>query len=407
MNHIEAMKQALEALESGDGWRQSDAINAIKQALAASVQEPAGMTFDEAYASLSWPEWRMRPIKELLSELHRLTTPPAAPVQEPYGQVTVVKKPGCVDMHWFYRWPEPPYLDNAAECHTLYTNPPNVATPLAAPVQEPVAITERMAFAFHNAITDGALGTDDLMDIMRGLEAAFAHITTPPAAQPAPVLVRDAAEVLGCNVSDVSAALVRLGYPPRSTNMAISGEELLAFAAEIKAAAPVQEPEWKQIAEDLRFHGLTLVKTATGYAVLKLGAVQSQAVPPAASVQEPEIPDCGEAGHAEGCCGNRECLPSFRRTKSAAQPAQLPTDMPRDEMLQYYSDYANFVVTEALRYQKRIKELENAAQRQWVGLTDEEIEDIHCTPPRVRPRGKFPFARMIEAKLKEKNSYEI
>ena len=52
------------------------------------------------------------------------TTPPAAPVQEPYGQVTVVKRPGCVDQHWFYRWPEPPYLDNAAECHTLYTTPP-------------------------------------------------------------------------------------------------------------------------------------------------------------------------------------------------------------------------------------------------------------------------------------------
>ncbi len=53
----------------------------------------------------------------------------------------------------------------------------------SAPVQEPVAITEQMAFAFHNAITDGAIGTDDLMEIMRGLEAAFAHITTPPAAR--------------------------------------------------------------------------------------------------------------------------------------------------------------------------------------------------------------------------------
>ena len=44
----------------------------------APVQEPVVMTFDEAYASLSWNEWRMRPIKELLAELHRLTTPPAA-----------------------------------------------------------------------------------------------------------------------------------------------------------------------------------------------------------------------------------------------------------------------------------------------------------------------------------------
>jgi hypothetical protein len=45
-------------------------------------------------------------------------------VAEPYGQVTVVRRPGCVDQHWFYRWPEPPYLDNAAECHTVYTAPP-------------------------------------------------------------------------------------------------------------------------------------------------------------------------------------------------------------------------------------------------------------------------------------------
>jgi hypothetical protein len=43
------------------------------------------------------------------------------------------------------------------------------------------------------------------------------------------------------------------------------------------------------------------------------------------------------------------------------------------------------------------------APKPWVGLTDEEIEDIHCIPPRERPRGEFPFARMIEAKLKEKN----
>jgi len=56
---------------------------------------------------------------------------------------------------------------------------------LAAPVQEPVAITEQMAFAFHNATTDSAMSADDLVDIMHGLKAAFAHITTPPAAQPA------------------------------------------------------------------------------------------------------------------------------------------------------------------------------------------------------------------------------
>lgn len=63
--------------------------------------------------------WRGEPIP---AEHYPVWFKPAH--QEPYGQVTVVRRPGCVDHHWFYRWPEPPYLDNAAECHTVYTSPP-------------------------------------------------------------------------------------------------------------------------------------------------------------------------------------------------------------------------------------------------------------------------------------------
>jgi hypothetical protein len=41
--NIEAMKQALEAMESGDGWRQSDAIKSLRQAIEqAEKQEPFG-----------------------------------------------------------------------------------------------------------------------------------------------------------------------------------------------------------------------------------------------------------------------------------------------------------------------------------------------------------------------------
>jgi hypothetical protein len=68
------------------------------------------------------PIWKT-PIREARETLRaRLSAP--EPSVEPYGQVTVVKRPGCVEQHWFYRWPEPPYLDNAAECHTVYTAPP-------------------------------------------------------------------------------------------------------------------------------------------------------------------------------------------------------------------------------------------------------------------------------------------
>jgi hypothetical protein len=65
-----------------------------------------------------------------------------------------------------------------------------------------------------------------------------------PAPVQEPVLVRDVAEVLGVSVPEVSAVLVKLGQGPRSTNMAISGEELLAVAAELKVAQqPAQQQE--------------------------------------------------------------------------------------------------------------------------------------------------------------------
>ena len=72
------------------------------------------------------------------------------------------------------------------------------------------------------------------------------------------------------------------------------------------------------------------------------------------------------------------------------------------QALEAFDDRASLMKWQAAREALR-RELEKPAA-QWVGLTDEEIEDIHCTPPRLRPRGKFPFARMIEAKLKEKNT---
>jgi len=39
-------------------------------------------------------------------------------------------------------------------------------------------------------------------------------------------------------------------------------------------------------------------------------------------------------------------------------------------------------------------------QREWVGLTDKEIRDIHWS----KPMDEYGYARAIEAKLKEKNT---
>jgi hypothetical protein len=48
---------------------------------------------------------------------------------------------------------------------------------------EPVEVTDQMAYAFHNAIGDGSLGSDEVEDLKTGLRAAFAHITHPQQAR--------------------------------------------------------------------------------------------------------------------------------------------------------------------------------------------------------------------------------
>ena len=45
--------------------------------------------------------------------------------------------------------------------------------------QEPVEITDSMAFAFHRALTDSQLGADEVEEIKRGLTAAFANAAQP------------------------------------------------------------------------------------------------------------------------------------------------------------------------------------------------------------------------------------
>lgn len=40
----------------------------------------------------------------------------------------------------------------------------------------------------------------------------------------------------------------------------------------------------------------------------------------------------------------------------------------------------------------------------WVGLTDEEIDEINGSPMQLEHSGLLNFARAIEAKLKEKNN---
>lgn len=56
---------------------------------------------------------------------------------------------------------------------------------LASLKAEPVSVNDDMAYAFHHAISDSSLGSDEVEEIKAGLRAAFANVTV----QPAPVSV--------------------------------------------------------------------------------------------------------------------------------------------------------------------------------------------------------------------------
>ena len=43
-------------------------------------------------------------------------------------------------------------------------------------------------------------------------------------------------------------------------------------------------------------------------------------------------------------------------------------------------------------------------QRTWVGLTDEEIDELHGSPMKLENSGKLKWVRIVEAKLREKNT---
>jgi hypothetical protein len=47
---------------------------------------------------------------------------------------------------------------------------------------------------------------------------------------------------------------------------------------------------------------------------------------------------------------------------------------------------------------------ERLQQRTWVGLTDQEIDELHGSPMELEQSGELKWVRAIEAKLKEKNT---
>lgn len=77
-----------------------------------------------------------------------------------------------------------------------------------AAAQQAVEVTDDMALAFHQALTDGALGADELEDIKTGLRAALANVyATHPATQGLDVQVQNRLDRLYLALEVCSAEL--------------------------------------------------------------------------------------------------------------------------------------------------------------------------------------------------------
>ena len=134
---------------------------------------------------------------------------------------------------------------------------------------------------------------------------------------------------------------------------------------EINEALGQGELELQQILQDLRFHGLTLVKTVTNYPVLRSDVLEIQNTAPQPK-QEPVA--CRHEWFRTGAMdsGQRRCIHCGKWEDTAPQP-----------------------------------------QREWVTLTDEEIigwvESGDYNVITNDWASHIEFARAIEAKLREKN----
>jgi hypothetical protein len=98
---------------------------------------------------------------------------------EPYGQVTTHKLSG---QQFFYRWPNPPYLDNAFECVPVYLAPPTA--PTDAEWQEEAM---RLVSKLRTAVRDdsGAGASREAFNIAVAAEESLrAHIATRPLPAP-------------------------------------------------------------------------------------------------------------------------------------------------------------------------------------------------------------------------------
>lgn len=70
---------------------------------------------------------------------------------------------------------------------------------LASLAAESVSVNDDMAYAFHHALSDSSLGSDEIEEIKTGLRAAFANVTVQPV-----LIVPDEMDLLTCHLDGVT-----------------------------------------------------------------------------------------------------------------------------------------------------------------------------------------------------------
>ena len=77
------------------------------------------------------------------------------------------------------------------------------------------------------------------------------------------------------------------------------------------------------------------------------------------------------------------------------------------ERCEAHPDHQDGMISEQMlkhRLHEEIDELRCYIEgREWVGLTDEEIDGLHGSPMSLEHSGELKWVRIIESKLKEKN----
>jgi hypothetical protein len=341
MTKDEALDLALEALEGVvkncwrdiPSWRLDEIIEritAIKQALAAPVQEPVA-TVKAKREGGTFVHWTTLPV----AGMKLYTAPPAAqpaPVQEPLGFTNAgnILEMQQGRLPYGYVYPK----GGSGASVPLYTTPPAQPAPVQ-PVSLPLRETEDMHDAVMSVIYRGVsrTNTDALWQAYRKVLT-----TAPPAAQPAPV-----AAIPMHRIADVESTEIDDMRPGRAYREGWN-ECRAAMLASAQPAPVAQREAIKELADQ--------------YA--------------------------------------RECVEFSKAIHEGAHSMSPIAVKSGDTRLELHTAIDAITIQPAVQLTISTPP---AAQRQWVGLTDVNAVELW----QLARHDIVDFARVIEAKLKEKN----